>query len=364
MSGKQPHILYTVLNWGLGHATRSIPVIKEFIRQNTKVSLAGEGDSLFLLRSEFPTLEHYEIKGVDVRYPGNMPLALAMVLQSFKINTAIKREHQQFTELAKKIKPDAIISDNRYGAYTDGIPSVLICHQLQLKAPDFLRFTEPLLLRFNRIFLRPFSEIWVPDMEGSANLTGDLSHSSTALRTLQPEFIGPLSRLKDAIISDTQKRYDIFVTFSGPEPQRSIFEEQLLLQLKELPYSVLMVTGQPQKNSGRTIGNVDMVPHLTPGELKFHFIHSNYIVCRAGHSTLMDLCAFKRSALVIPTPGQTEQEYLAGIHAQAGNLVTFAQNKMDIASGIKILDGCQPLNLPVNELIAPRITRFLKSLKT
>jgi len=364
VSGKQPHILYTVLNWGLGHATRSIPVIKELLQQNVKVSLAGEGDSLYLLRSEFPFLDHYVIKGVDVRYPKHVPLAVAMLLQSFQIHSAIQREHRQFTELVKKIKPDAIISDNRYGAYADGIPSVLICHQLQLKAPALLRFTEPLLFRFNSIFLKPFSEIWVPDTEGSENLTGDLSHAQTALRTIKPVFIGPLSRLKDASISDTHKRYDIFVTFSGPEPQRSIFEEQLLLQLKDIPGTVLMATGQPQEKSGRTIGNIEIVPYLTPGELKFHFTHSTYIICRAGHSTLMDLCAFQRSAIVIPTPGQTEQEYLAQLHSKAGNLISCSQNNMDLVAGIKKLNKCKPLNLPVNELIGPRIVRFLKTLNS
>ncbi len=359
---KRLHILYTILNWGLGHATRSVPLIKELMNQGVQVSLAGEGDSLLLLKSEFPQLNFYEVHGIKVNYPARLPMALAMMKQSFHIRRAIRREHRQILDLVKEIRPDAIISDNRYGAWVKDIPSVIICHQLQLKTPAFLRFAEPALFTFHKRYLLHFSEIWVPDHESEQNITAGLSHSVRALKELKPVFIGPLSRLKDVVVADIQERYDILAILSGPEPQRSRLELELVQKLSGLPYSVLLVRGKPAENKIHKNGNILTVPSLPPGELSYHFKHSRYIICRAGHSTLMDLCAFQRTAIAIPTPGQTEQEYLAEKLSAMKHIVTFQQGRLSIEEGIQKLRECSPLNLPVNDLLSHSVKVFIEKL--
>lgn len=354
----EKHVLYTVLNWGLGHATRSIPVIRGLLSHGHRVSLAGEGDSLLLLKQAFPQLKTYILKGIDVRYPLHRPLAMSMLLQSGKILSAIRHEQIMTEKLVAELKPDLIISDNRYGAFSQTVPSVLICHQLQLSLPKGYRFLSRPVQAFYQKFLRPFQHIWVPDSEGKQNITGELSHFDGVDR-LPVRYIGPLSRLPEFDIADIPDRYDIFVIISGPEPQRSELEKILHRQLSGRPEAVLVVRGQPGKNEDFTDGNIRYVSHLSPEAMKHHFLTSGKIISRSGHSTLMDLCAVRRSAICIPTPGQTEQEYLAQLHAGNGKLIHLHQNNPDIASALDHYHLLTPFDFPVNAGIDAAISSIL-----
>lgn len=359
MLNPSKHVLYTVLNWGLGHATRSIPIIKYLISTGIKVSIAGEGTSLQLLKTEFPHLDFYEVRGIDINYPKQLPMSVAMLIKSVSIINAIKKEHLQFIKLAEQIKPDIIISDNRYGAHVQGIYSVILCHQLRIYTSGFLRFADSILYRINRKFLKKFNEVWVPDFAGENNLTGLLSHEEISVKELRPRYIGPLSRLAQSTLSETERQYDILVILSGPEPQRSLLESTLEKQLLQLPFSALMVCGTLSNKNTEQFQNIVKVPHLSAVEMKFHLLNSKYIITRSGHSTLMDLCAVKKSAICIATPGQTEQEYLAKIHSASGRIVSFKQDNIDLAEGIKLLTTCIPFELPVNEGIKAAIDSLL-----
>ncbi len=362
MGKNQKHILYSVLNWGLGHATRSIPIIRELLNMGVKVSLAGEGATLYLLQTTFPELPTYKLKGLDIRYPEKIPFAWYLLSQIPTLHKAIQHEHLAFQKLVSELNPDATISDNRYGAYAPGIPSVLICHQLQLKVPFFFGWLESPVYSSYKKLLLPFSQIWVPDSEGEENITGSLAHTDRALKELRPVFIGPLSRLKEITAATDQKAYDLLVILSGPEPQRSYFEKLLLKSLENTSRRTLMVSGKPIENQIRTNGNLTLVTHLNPEELKYHMIHSEYIVCRAGHSTMMDLCALRRTAVVIPTPGQTEQEYLSKRLAKMNHLVTFPQHNFNIEEGIQKLQTCKPIDIPVNEHFKEPLENFMMKL--
>jgi uncharacterized protein (TIGR00661 family) len=356
MPGK--HVLYTVLNWGLGHATRSIPVIRSLLSAGHRVTLAGEGDSLLLLNQVFPELPSLTLKGIDVRYPLHRPLAISMLLQSRTILGAIRHEHAAIEVIVKEIKPDLIISDNRYGAYSRIVPSVLICHQLQLLLPQGYRWLSPPVQFLYRRFLKPFQHIWVPDLEGEINITGELSHFEE-MSDLPVTFIGPLSRLPEFNTADIHERYDIFTIISGPEPQRSELERILCAQLLGRDESVLLVKGQPGKNEEYTEENIRFISHLSPEAMKHHFLTAGKIISRSGHSTLMDLCAVKRSAICIPTPGQTEQEYLARLHADAGRVILADQKKPDITTALISYPHLSPFNFPVNEGIDAAISSIL-----
>lgn len=358
----QPRLLYTVLNWGLGHATRSMPVIEAMLEAGAEVILAGEGDSLKLLTDVFPQLQAEEVQGIQIKYPVNESLAVAMMKQALSILRAIRSEQEQFERLVEKYKPDALISDNRYGAYSSRIPSVLLCHQLRLKTPLKNSLAEEVLFRLYKPLLKPFHQYWVPDAAGDKNLTGELSHHANVLSSLKPHFIGVISRLANVSIADIPDRYDILVIISGPEPQRSAFESSVKTQLKGRPESVLIVQGQPQLSARSKEGNITCISHLPAAELKHHLLTAGTIISRSGHSTLMDLCAVQRSAICIPTPGQTEQEYLAELHAGNGNIITQQQDQMNLAEAISFSSGLAPFQLPVNEGIKQTIDSLIRSL--
>ncbi|MBL7924711.1 MAG: hypothetical protein JNL88_10980 [Bacteroidia bacterium] len=362
MGKKAPHLLYAVLDWGMGHAARSIPVIKELLHAGARISLVGEGNSGFLLQSEFPRLPFYTIKGIQVTYPTHLPMSLSMLLQTFHISRSIQREHKAIVQLADEIRPDAIISDNRYGAYVAGLPSVIISHQLSLQAPEKLPWLKYFINKVNHHYLKNFDVHWVPDSTGPDNLTGELSHNELAVKTYHPVYIGPLSRFKDLSFSENHERYEALVILSGPEPQRSRIENLLTTQLNELKIKTLMVCGTPLKNKAEPVQHVQKVPHLQSEELAFHLRNSRYLISRSGHSTLMDLCAVKRSIICIPTPGQTEQEYLARLHAAAGKIVYIRQDHLDLREALLKLEHCRPFELPVNEGLKPVIRKFLDGL--
>jgi len=360
MSERRPHILFTVLDWGLGHATRSIPLIRELLRRGARVTLAGEGSSLELLKQEFPDLESHTVNGIQVNYPHPRLLYVWMFLQAIRIQITIRKEHLAFGQLAKKIRPDAIISDNRYGAWVENIPSYLICHQLQVLLPSGISGFQSL---FNRLYIRlftPFREIWVPDLEASPGLAGILSHPPAVPKRVK--YIGLLSRFK-AVQTDAEHRSDeITAVVSGPEPHRSILEKKLVELLGQQTLPSLLITGKPQED--RTIskrGNLQIVSHLDSDQMTIRLMKSDVLILRPGYSTLMDLCALGRSAICIPTPGQTEQEFLAELH-KSNPIKVIHQNDLQslpLLLGNKQIGG---FSFPVNTGVKSAIDRLLESI--
>jgi len=354
-----PHILYSILDWGLGHATRSIPIIEELLLQGARITLCGEGSTGHLIQSVFPQLPFYTVHGIQVKYPTRIPMSVSMFLQSPKISLAINSEHQQIKKLVKELQVDAIISDNRYGAFADGIPSVIITHQLNLQTPKNKEWLRPIINKINHHYLATFDEIWVPDSAGENNLTGSLSHDLSTIQKLNPKFIGSLSRFASLSIQGKYKKYDAIVVLSGPEPQRSHFEKIIYQQLKDLPITAIIAKGTPQHPIQEQRGNCFFTSHISTDEMLFHYTNCKYIISRSGHSTLMDLCAVKKSAICIPTPGQTEQEFLADLHARNKHIVAFDQDNVDLKRGMEMLEQCTPFDLFVNQEFKPTIKNFL-----
>lgn len=358
MDVSSKHVLVTVLDWGLGHATRSIPVIRELVRRNIRITLAGEGPSLDILKTEFPGLPCRFLPGIQVRYPDSGKILLWTLKQPLRFLIAIRKEHREFSKLVQELKPDAIISDNRYGAFSHHIPSFLICHQLNLQLPAGLRIFKPLLDKLYLRLLKPFTEVWIPDVDNFPGLGGILSHSKN--ESIKKLFIGPLSRIEDEgnYISDIGKRYDILVVIGGPEPQRSILEKRLLKELSLSGFSAIVLPGRPPGPDDNSYANIRIACNMPASEIRHHLMQSRYIVGRPGYSTLMDLCSVKRSALCIPTPGQTEQEYLGKLHSQAGHILTVNQNEKRILSFLPDLEKCKVFSIPVNKGISNAIDRL------
>jgi len=215
-------IIVAPLDWGLGHATRCIPVINELQEQGACVVVVSNGRALELLKKEFPCLAYFDVPGYDIKYPENGNMMGKIILSVPKIASRIRKEHKKLNEIIEKEDIDGVISDNRYGLWSDKVYSVFMTHQLYIKSPKGVSMLDPLIYKLNKRYISKFDECWVPDMEGDINLSGELSHKNDA--ALNTSFIGPLSRFrKHKDIEQNDFIYDLIAIISGPEPQRSLF---------------------------------------------------------------------------------------------------------------------------------------------
>ena len=345
-------VLVAPLNWGLGHATRCVPIIKELIEQGHEVVIAADGYPLRFLRREFPHLEWVEFEGLKVRYADGQSQVGAMLRQLPSFVRGIWCEHKELKRIVKAYEIDVVVSDNRFGLWCKGVHSVYMTHQLMVKMPRGLKWMEWGVWRLHRWFIKHYDECWVPDVEGVDNLSGDLSHKYPLLKNTK--FIGVLSRFSrekvewedvrvEAEALDLGERYDVVAVISGPEPHRRNLELEISSMHNEQStvlsnsekctihncYSIafstktigsasmLIVQGLPADDLrlAEHKDGVDYIPHLPTGLLQWYMQEAKQIVCRSGYSSIMDLHTIGRKAHLIPTPGQTEQEYLVDIYA-------------------------------------------------
>ena len=316
-------ILVAPLDWGLGHSTRCIPIVRELLGQGADVWLAGEGAQEAVLKEEFPNLPFIFLEGYRVKYASNATgLLLQMLIQSPRLFQSIKKEHKWLKSAVEQHGFDAVISDNRYGLYHPGIPSIIITHQLSIQSP-LGSWSEKLIRKQNYRLLDRFNACWVPDTEGSDNLSGLLSHPDIKPK-LPIVYIGPLSRFRKLDIAEENNH--LLFMLSGPEPQRSILENKLLGAIAHYPGTATFVRGLPAQNSFiPSTGMLQFYNHLSSGELNKEMMRASMIICRSGYSSVMDIAALQKKSILVPTPGQTEQEYLASYLQEKGFAVYFKQ---------------------------------------
>jgi len=292
--------------------------------------IAADGGGLTLLKEEFPNLETIHLPGYRMRYSGTKSMNWQVLASIPKIFYRIYQEHSKLKQLIAQHKLDAIISDNRYGLWSKKVYSVFITHQIMIKCPPGLKFLEPILRGITGYFIRKYDRCWVPDMKDANNLSGDLSHERI-LPSLK--FIGPLSRFSHANGTSHAKKYDLMVSLSGPEPQRTIFEELIMEQLKESQLKSIVVRGLPDEMSSSVNGAV-VHSHLNTEDMLNAMLASDVVLSRPGYSTIMDLAAVGKKAVLIPTPGQTEQEYLAGSMKERGVFYSVSQGDFNLETAL------------------------------
>ena len=304
-------ILLAPLDWGLGHTTRCILVIKKLIDKGNSVTVACNYRQKAILFQEFPKIEFLYLEGYNVSYSNNkFFLPLKLIGQLPKINYRIYQEHKWLQKTVKKHDFDIVISDNRFGLYSKLVPTVFITHQLTIKAP--FSWLECLLQRINYSYINRFNQCWVPDYEGSRNMAGLLSHPQK-LPSIPIHYIGPLARFKSPIHSSDIYTYKYCFILSGPEPQRTILEHLILSQIHFITTNCLLVRGIPDNDKDEVKIDSSFVTiknHLKGTELEEAIVHSEYIITRSGYTSVMELISLQKKTILIPTPGQTEQEYI------------------------------------------------------
>lgn len=304
-------ILVSPLDWGLGHATRLIPIIDYFLEKNNKVILGGNGKSLMYLRNYYPDLEFCQIPSAKIKYGKKSAIGLSFSPSLFRFIRGIHREHFALKRIVKRYKIDIVVSDNRLGLYCKRIKSIYLTHQLNVFTGLYSKFSDRIVNRFHKHFLSKFDYCFVPDYSKGKSLAGELIkyHNQSELI-----FLGPLSRFykKNAYAKNTVNN-DILIMLSGPEPQRSIFEEIVINKFSNIDRQVVVVRGVVSKEAEhpKEVENIKYIDNPDDNQLYNLIRKSEVIICRSGYSTLMDLAYCQRKAILVPTPGQPEQEYLA-----------------------------------------------------
>ena len=331
-------ILITPLDWGLGHATRCIPLIRELQKQNIEVFIGASGKIAHLLQSEFPEIKIIPLTGYDIQYSKNRRFFMFFILlQLPKILFAAWKENHQLKKIVVDYQIDAIISDNRLGCFHKKRPSVFITHQLQILTGNQL--LDRMAMKANYFFINQFSECWVPDATGEINMAGLLSHPKK-IPNVPVKYIGHLSRFSFQNIPAT---IPLTILISGPEPQRTIFEQLMVKQSEEFDIPVLIIRGLPDSNNILTTSNKKLQyrNHLPAAELSLVLQKSEMIIARSGYSTVMDLKALQKKAILIPTPGQTEQEYLAKKLSEERLFFTVSQHEFNLKKNLEAVASFQ-----------------------
>jgi UDP:flavonoid glycosyltransferase YjiC (YdhE family) len=306
-TGKAKRLLVAPLDWGLGHTSRCIPLIRHLVARGHEVVVAGNETQRAFLAQAFPDLAQWPLEGYGIRYARTRATFLAgMLLQLPRMLRIIRREQQWLRQQLQREQIDGIISDNRYGLYHPEVPSVILTHQLQIHS-GLGAGIDRLLRNWHYRRLGHFSEVWVPDVAGDPNLSGTLGHPS--VRPKHVKYIGLLSQVADRGLALREEH--LLVLLSGPEPQRSILSNLLWEQVQDYPGKVIFVEGSTAA-APRSSRHARVHHHrILPSEIvRETLAAASLVICRSGYSTLMDLVALGKKAILIPTPGQTEQEYL------------------------------------------------------
>jgi hypothetical protein len=292
-------IIVSPLDWGLGHATRCVPIIRSFLEKGAEVEIASAASHKKIFAQEFPNLAWHEAPSYNIKYPWHgwqMPLWLLYKLPSIK--KTMREENKWLASLCEKQKYTQIISDNRFGFFNKKLKSIYITHQLRIAFPFPFTVFEKIGETWHKNIMKNFNEIWVPDYKEFPGLAGKLSHPSYTDERIK--YIGPLSRLgPPPSAAGIKKEYDILALISGPEPQRTIFEKQVRKILSKTKGNHYIVRGKIDEEN------------ISATQLREKILASRKVLCRSGYSTIMDLDLLKAEAIFIPTPGQTEQIYLA-----------------------------------------------------
>lgn len=330
-------ILVAPLDWGLGHATRCIPIIQELIYLKGEIFIGAEGKQAALLQEEFPQLTILPLPGYGIQYsPNASAFGIKMLRQLPQIRKAVRREHDWLKEIVRKNNIDAVISDNRLGLHHNDIPCVIMTHQLRIKSP-FGKITERWLQQVNYHYIQKFNTCWVVDFEGSENLAGELSHPERIPEKIPIKYIGGLSRFNFQAVNE--EKYDLLALISGPEPQRTLFEQMILEQIKATDWNTLVVSGRPGLPSDKRVTkNIRVINHLNSQALNEAILQSKLVICRSGYTSVMDLIKLRKNAILIPTPGQTEQEYLGNYLMQNGYFITVSQERFNLKEAIAVTD--------------------------
>ncbi len=350
-TSKPKHILVAPLDWGLGHTTRCIPLIGYMLSQGHIVTVAGNHSQRKFIEETFSCIDFIHLDGYNITYSKwNKYAQAGLLAQLPDILKTIKRENNWLLDLTNQRKIDGIISDNRYGLYHPSIPSVIMTHQLMVQS-GLSKFIDRNIQKIHFNLFTRFGKTWILDVPGIPNLGNSLSHSKALPRNA--EYIGLLSRFSDLVSRSSpfinDKSADVLIMLSGPEPQRTEISQLLWQQACRYPGKIAFIEGSENAMMPANIpAHITYHKRLTSKQLFQILERAGIIICRSGYSSLMDLAVMHKKAILIPTPGQTEQIYLAKHLHKEGIYYAATQQGFDLVSALKNADSF-PYKMPLPE---------------
>ena len=338
-------ILIAPLDWGLGHTARCVPIIQYILQKGHIPIVAGNTGQCSFIEKSFKGIDFIHLDGYEVSYAKGGLLSQARIFSQLpRIQQVIKQEHLWLLEKAKALELDGIISDNRYGLYHKEMPSVIITHQPAIKT-GLGQLPDKAVRKIHYRYLERFQETWIVDMPGDNNLSGALSHPHALPQ--HAKYIGLLSRFQDDAKSNPTNG-SLVILLSGPEPQRTLLSAILWRQAMSHPGKVIFIEGNED------IATPPFIPsHITYHKRLAHSIlepilaNADIVICRSGYSTIMDLTALGKKAILIPTPGQTEQEYLGQLLYSKKIFYCAPQKRFDLEKAIQVCE-----DFPFNKFTA------------
>lgn len=330
------NILIAPLDWGAGHTTRCMPIISYLRRLGHNPIVAGNATQISIIKDAYNNeIQTVHLEGYNIRYSAmNRVLQAGLLFQLPGILSKIKQEHEWLKQAVKVLKLHGVLSDNRYGLYHSTIPTVIMTHQLRVLS-GLGGAADGIVQQLHYRQLNKFGSTWIADTEAAPGLAGKLSHTKR-----MPErysYIGLLSRFATPEVQAPQGGGGILVLLSGPEPQRSILSA--ILWRQAVTYTGGNITFVAGSNDAQITDNI-------PSHINYHKRLGNealqpllraadMVICRSGYSTVMDLVALGKKAILIPTLGQTEQEYLGKMLHERGAFYSTAQGGFQLDSALK-----------------------------
>ena len=328
-------IIYAVCSWGLGHATRSLPVIRKLINEDNNVTIVSHGRSLELLKKELEDeISNYiEIPDYPMLLSKNSRqfMAKSMIYWPSFIRS-LRKGFLEIKKILEKDKYNLIISDARYDMYSRKIPSFFISHQMRIMNPLRIKMFERSMENFNLFFFRRFCSVIIPDYKDD-DLSGDLSHNLYKIDEDKLHYVGVLSDFKKKNI---KKDIDYLISITGPEPQRTMFEEIMLKHIDSLNGKIVLTLGKSENIKKFKKENIETFTFLSKEDREDFLNRAKLVISRSGYSTILDLAVIGTKALMTPTPGQVEQEYLAKYHNDKGTFYSINQEKIDLLRDVEI----------------------------
>jgi UDP:flavonoid glycosyltransferase YjiC (YdhE family) len=350
--------LFAVQDWGLGHATRDLVLIRALLDAGQAVTVLSTGPALQLLQSELGERCRY-VRLRDIPKPisrhafwfhARMAVSLPLIFATWR------RERAFVEQLWERERFDHIVSDSRFGVCLAQVPSYFLTHSLRQIVPGRLRLLENRVERAQHHFLAGARKILVPDEEADGGLAGALCHAMACdWGSERIEYLGILSSLHR---QDVDQDVDCFISISGPEPQRTILERIIIRQAPELEGNIVIALGRPESESfALEGGRISIHAYLDRGAQEEVMNRARLVVSRSGYTTLMELAELGRLGLLVPTPGQTEQGYLAEHHERLGHLHRVRQGRLRLAEDVATARGYA--GLPAMGSTASAVRRFL-----
>jgi len=329
-------VFISPLEWGTGHATRIIPIIKSLIKSNYDITI-GTNKYKNLYSYLFPEIKIINVPSFNIKYSRKTLLSVIFYLPSFFIS--ILKDKIFINKYVETNKPDIIISDNRYGFYHPSTYNIIITHQLNIQMNGIFKLFSFIIRSRIKKYLKKFDECWVPDIENKEiNLTGIFSYHK-AFKNCNVKYVGLLSQFNDDIIYKSKYDIELLIMLSGPENQRTIFENIIMKELIKYKIKATLVRGVKGNDVPKYVENITIYDFVYADMYKHLIINSKYIICRAGYTSIMDLIVLNKKALLVPTPFHPEQEFLVKRLFKNGYFPYMEQDKFDILKALKILNN-------------------------